>query len=63
MAPKTIKVTVSGVDRKRSCLLFVKGTEASVVLCTCLSQLHVLADNAHDIGLLLDELGKVIGHR
>jgi hypothetical protein len=40
----------------------VEGAEAGVVLSAGLAELDVLADDADDVGLLLDELRKIIGH-
>jgi hypothetical protein len=41
----------------------MKGAEAGIVLRSGLAQLYIFADDAHDVGLLLDELGKIIGHQ
>ena len=48
--------------RSASGLLLVEGAEAGVVLRAGLAQLQVLAHDADDVHLLLDELGEVVGH-
>ncbi len=63
MAAKAIKITVRSIDRKRSGLLLVKRTQPGVVLSPGFAELQIVADDAHDVGLLLDELGEVVGHR
>ena len=40
----------------------MEGAEAGVVLGAGFAELEVVADDADDVGLLLDELGEVIGH-
>jgi hypothetical protein len=40
----------------------VERTEAGVVLSAGFAELEVVADDADDVGLLLDELSEVIGH-
>ena len=62
MTAEAVEVAVRGVDGEGTGLLLVEGAEAGVVLRAGLAQLQVVADDADDVGLLLDELGEVIGH-
>ena len=62
VAAEAIEVAVGGVDGEGAGLFFVKGAEAGVVLGAGFAQLDVVADDADDVGLLLDELGEVVGH-
>ena len=62
VAAEAVEVAVGGVDGEAAGLFFVEGAEAGVVLRAGLAELDVVADDADDVGLLLDELGEVIGH-
>ena len=62
VAAEAVEVAVGGVDGEGAGLFFVEGAEAGVVLGAGFAQLDVVADDADDVGLLLDELGEVIGH-
>src|SRR5215472_3488556 len=50
-----------GVYRERWCLLAVEGAKPGIVLRSRLLQLNVVADDADDIGLLLDGVREVAG--
>ena len=63
VAAEAVEVAVGGVDGEAAGLFFVEGTEAGVVLGAGFAQLDVVADDADDVGLLLDELGEVVGQR
>ena len=52
-----------GVDGERRRLLAVEGAEAGVVLRAGLLQLDVVADDADDVGLLLDGVREIAGVR
>jgi hypothetical protein len=52
-----------GMDGERWRFLSVEGAEARVVLRPGFAQLYVFADDADDIGLLLDGICKVSGVR
>ena len=60
VAAEAVEVAVGGVDGEGAGLFFVEGAEAGVVLRAGLAQLDVVADDADDVGLLLDELGEVV---
>ena len=62
VAAEAVVVAVGGVDGEAAGLLLVEGAEAGVVLGAGFAQLEVVADDADDVGLLLDELGEVISH-
>jgi len=62
MAAEAIEVSVSGVDREGAGFFLVKGAEAGVVLGSGLAQADVVANDADDVGLLLDGLSEIIGH-
>ncbi len=62
MAAEAVEVAVAGVDGEAAGFFFVEGAEAGVVLGTGFAELDVVADDADDVGLLLYELGEVIGH-
>jgi hypothetical protein len=56
-----MKKLPGGMDGKRGSFLTVEGAESRVVLGSGLAQLDVLADDADDVGLLLDRIGEVSG--
>ncbi len=62
VAAEAVEVAVGGVDGEGAGLFLVEGAEAGVVLGAGFAQLHVVADDLDDVGLLLDELGEVVGH-
>jgi hypothetical protein len=62
VAAEAVKVAVCGVDREGSGLFFVKWAQAAVVLRAGFAELEIVADDADDVGLLLDVLGEVVGH-
>ncbi len=62
MTAEAIEVAVGRVDGEGAGFFFVKGAEAGVVLGSGFAELEVVADDADDIGLLLDELSEVVGH-
>jgi len=62
VAAEAVEVVVRCVDREGAGLFFVKGAEAGVVLRAGFAQLDVVADDADDVGLLLDGLCEVVGH-
>jgi hypothetical protein len=62
VAAETVEVAVGRVDGEGAGLFFVEGAEAGVVLGSGFAELEVVADDPDDVGLLLDELGEVIGH-
>ena len=62
VAAEAVEVVVGGVDGEGAGFFFVKRAEAGVVLRAGFAQLDVVADDADDIGLLLDGLGEVVGH-
>src|SRR5207248_8226817 len=62
VAAEAIVVLMGGVDGKGAGLFLVKGAEASVVLRAGFAELEVVADDADDVSLLLDELSEVIRH-
>jgi len=61
LAAEAVIELADGMDGKGGGLLFVKGTEAGVVLRAGLAEADVALDDLDDIGLLLDGLGEV-GH-
>ena len=61
VAAEAVEVAVGGVDGEAAGLFFVEGAEAGVVLGSGFAQLDVVADDADDVGLLLYELGEVVG--
>ena len=60
-AAEAVEELAAGVDGKRGRLLAVEGTESRVVLRPGFAQLDVLADDADDVGLLLDGVCEVSG--
>ncbi len=60
-AAEAVEVLAAGVDGERGRLFAVEGAEAGVVLRSGFAQLYVLADDADDVGLLLDGVGEVSG--
>ena len=62
VAAEAVEVAVGGVDGEGAGFFFVEGAEAGVVLGSGLAELDVVADDADDVGLLLDELSEVVGH-
>ena len=56
-----MKKLTRGVHGKRRRLFAVEGTKAGVVLRAGLFQLDVVADDADDIGLLLDGVCEISG--
>ena len=62
VAAEAVEVAVGGVDGEAAGFFFVEGAEAGVVLGSGFAEFEVVADDADDVGLLLDELGEVIGH-
>ncbi len=62
-AAEAVKELVGGVDRERRRLFLVKRAQPLVILRAGLAQLHVLADDADDVGLLLEGRREVAGVR
>jgi hypothetical protein len=62
VAAEAVEVSVCCVDGEGAGFFFVEGAEAGVVLGAGLAELDVVADDADDVGLLLYELGKIVGH-
>ena len=62
VAAEAVEVVVGGVDGEGAGFFFVKGAETGVVLRAGFAQLDVVADDADDVGLLLDGLCEVVGH-
>ena len=60
-AAEAVEVLAAGVDGKRWSFFAMKGAEAGVVLGAGFAQLDVFADDADDVGLLLDGVGEVSG--
>ena len=60
-AAEAVEVLAAGVDGKRRRLFAMEGTEPGVVLRAGFAQLDVFADDADDVGLLLDGVGEVSG--
>ena len=61
IAAEAVEELVAGVHRKRRRLFLVEGTQPLVILRAALAQLDVLADDADDVGLLLDGAGEIAG--
>ena len=63
-ATEAVKELSRGVHRKRRRFFLVKGAQALEVLRSAFAQGHVLAHNADDVGLLLDDIRKIpgVGH-
>ena len=62
LTAEAVVVAIDDVDGEAAGFFFVEGAEAGVVLGSGLAELDVVADDADDVGLLLYELGEVIGH-
>jgi len=62
VAAEAVEVVVDCVDGEGACFFFMEGAEAGVVLRAGFAQLDVVADDADDVGLLLDGLCEVVGH-
>src|ERR1700727_2486393 len=62
VAAEAVEVAVCCVDREGPGLFFVKWAQAAVVLRAGFAELEIVADDADDVGLLLDVLGEVVGH-
>jgi len=62
VAAEAVEVAVGGVDGEGASLLFVEGTEAGEVLGAGFAKTDEVADDLDDVGLLLDEMGEVVGH-
>ena len=60
-AAEAVEELAAGVDGKRRRFFAVEGAESGVVLRPRLAQLDVFADDADDVGLLLDGVGEVSG--
>ena len=60
---ETVVKLPRGMHRERGRLLLVKWAQPGIILRSRLAQLHVLANNADDVRLLLDGIGKVAGIR
>ena len=60
-AAEAVEELARGVDGERRRLFAVEGAQAGVVLRAGFAQLDVVADDADDIGLLLDGVGEISG--
>ena len=60
-ASEAVVELARGVDRERRRFFAVEGTEAGVVLRSGFLELDVVADDADDIGLLLDGVCEIAG--
>src|SRR5581483_8484751 len=60
---ETVVKLPRGVHRERGRFLLVKWAQPGIILRSRLAELHVLANNADDVRLLLNGVGKVAGIR
>jgi hypothetical protein len=58
---EAVEELTAGMDGKRGRFLAMEGAETRVVLRPGFAQLYVLADDADDVGLLLDDISEVSG--
>src|SRR5215469_9830321 len=63
VAAEAVKELVAGVDGERRRLFLVERAESQVILGAAFAQLDVVAHDPDDIGLLLDNGGKIAGVR
>jgi hypothetical protein len=60
-AAEAVEELARGVDGKRRRLFLVEGAQAGIILRPGFFQLHVLADDADDVSLLLDRGREIAG--